>query len=376
MSSDTPAELRSLDDGRTVQLLHAGVGAALDSDVVAPFESLHQLREQEWAVYRDGHSFRLHVSNGFQVELNGVVTGGAALETGDVIHAHSATWRFLDRAWPGQRHAGLDAQTHAAPHDDALAVVYRDWALERASAIASSLSRPVSRAEVARQLFSLAADVARGFVEASFAGPDIWRVTSRMPGLDLEAFVDALVRCRTSLAQLSTVRTVGLPPDDEIQLALLLARCEPLSHLTRLEVGQRGAWALADFRDSDTRAGLAVPREGLARPVRLVLSKWDGWTSIEPLTREGFVVLNDSIGLVPTGDEVVLGPAFTAPVRLLRGSDWVLHVEPSAPAHLRARWKDVPLAGSVGLELSEDFELVPGLTCHLSPEASEVWRPG
>ena len=143
-----------------------GVGRRLDTAGLEPLESLHALKDMWWAVYQQGGGWRLHVSAGFEVRLDGRVTGGGALERGDVIDDGDGHWRFLDGDWPGVRDAALDARALAFPDDDAVALVYRDWALERGSFIAEALRRPVPRAEQARHLWSLGASIARGLTSA------------------------------------------------------------------------------------------------------------------------------------------------------------------------------------------------------------------
>jgi len=352
-----------------------GFGFTLERGQLEPFESLHSLRDMLWAVYEQDGAWRLHVSSGFEVRLNGRVTGGGALQTGDVLDGGQPLFRFVDADWPGARLHRLDEQTLASSDDDSLALVYRDWALEHGSPIAEVLRRPVPRAEQARHLFALAREVSAGVVDAHFAGPFVRRVVVRDPELQLPGFVDALSRCAAKSPHLHTVRAVGLWNDDGAQLALLLARANALAGLTHLEAGHRGAWALADFRDADTLhdeprrlATVTSPREGPARPVMLEVVDWDGWTSVEPLTRQRWLVLEADTSLIATDDGAALS-AFdaSAPVSLLRRDDWVLQVLPSVPPTLQPSWNGEPLHGKRGVGLEEPFELIPGLRCRLRP---------
>ncbi|MDP3233446.1 MAG: hypothetical protein Q8N26_11765 [Myxococcales bacterium] len=352
-----------------------GFGCSLEGEQLEPFASLHALRDMLWAVYEQDGAWRLHVSSGFEVRLNGRVTGGGALQTGDVLDGGQQLLRFVDAEWPGDRLARLDAQTLASAEDDSLALVYRDWALEHGAPIAEALRRPVPRAEQARHLFALARQVASGVIDAHFAGPFVRRVVVRDPDLELTGFVDALSRCARGTPHLHVVRTVGLSNDDGAQLALLLARAPALAGLTHLEAGHRGAWTLADFRDVEVLETaprrvptLSSPREGPARPVMLELVEWDGWTPVEPLTRQRWLVLEADTSLVPLDDGGALS-AFdaSAPVSLLRRDDWVLQVLPSVPKNLQPSWSGEPLFGKRGVGLDEVFELIPGLRCRLRP---------
>jgi hypothetical protein len=156
---------------------------------------------------------------------------------------------------------------------------------------------------------------------------------------------------------------------------LLLARAPVLAGLKHLEAGHRGAWVLDDFRAADVLGAqprrvttVASPREGPARPVMLEVVAWDGWTPVEPLTRQRGLVLEADTSLVPLDDGGALS-AFdaTAPVSLLRRDDWVLQVHPSVPRALQPSWNGEPLFGKRGVGLEEEFELVPGLQCRLRP---------
>lgn len=367
--------LLDLSAGTAVTFGAPGFGFTLERGQLEPFESLHSLKDMLWAVYEQDGAWRLHVSSGFEVRLNGRVTGGGPLQTGDVLDGGQQLVRFIDADWPGARLARLDEQTLASSGDDSLALVYRDWALEHGSPIAEALRRPVPRAEQARHLFALARQVSAGVVDANFAGPFVHRVVVRAPDLELIGFVDALSQCASDNPHLHTVRTVGLSNDDGAQLALLLARVPALAGLAQLEAGHRGAWALADFRDADSLepgqrrvVTIAGPREGPARPVMLEVVEWDGWTSVEPLTRQRWLVLEDDVSLVPTDDGGALSrfqPG--APVSLLRRADWVLQVLPSVPPALQPSWNGEPLHGKRGVGLDEVFELIPGLRCRLRP---------
>lgn len=352
------------------------MGRRLDTAGLEPLESLHALKDMWWAVYQQGGGWRLHVSAGFEVRLDGRVTGGGALERGDVIDDGDGHWRFLDGDWPGVRDAALDARALAFPDDDAVALVYRDWALERGSFIAEALRRPVPRAEQARHLWSLGASIARGLVDADFAGPFVRRVVTREPGLELVGFVEALARCAPHLPHLEVVRTLGLSTDDGVQLALLLAREPSLQRLRALEAGQRGAFQLDDFRQQDERdprlrdvSALRSPREGPARAVTLEVVEWDGWTAVEPLTSARAVLLESDVSLISDGDTSAhLVPwRSDAPSSLLRRDDWVLDVSASIPPRLQPRRAQVPVTCAIGLAVGEPFELVPGLGCRMTP---------
>ncbi|MBL8922639.1 MAG: hypothetical protein JNJ54_27565 [Myxococcaceae bacterium] len=350
-----------------------GAGRRLDTAGVEPLESLHDLKDMWWAVYRQDGAWRLHVAAGFEVRLDGRVTGGGALEAGDVVD-DGEQWRFLDGEWPGVRDEALDARTTAAPEDDPLALVYRDWALEHGSAIAEALRRPVPRAEQARHLWSLGAAVSRGLIDADFAGPFVRRVVTRQPELELTGFVEALARCAPGLPRLEVVRTLGLSTDDGVQLALLLAREPSLRGVRALEAGQRGAFWLDDFRHEDEASPGEVrevrsPREGPARPVRLEVVEWDGWTAVEPLTTHRSVLLEADVSLISEGEATArLGPwRPDAPVSLRRLDDWVLDVRPPVPPALQPRLAGIPAGSAVGLRVGETFELVPGLGCRLTP---------
>lgn len=367
--------LVDLETGTTSTFEAPGLGSRLDDERLEALGSLHALRDMLWAVYAHEGAWRLHVSRGFEVRLNGRVTGGGGLQTGDVIDGGAGPSRFLDADWPGARHPGLDAQTAARPHDDALALVYRDWALERGAPLAEALRRPVPRAEQARHLFALAPAVAAGVVDAHFAGPSVWRVVVRDPQLELTGFVEALARSAHATPGLRVVRTLGLSMDDGVQLALLLARAPSLQHLERLEAGHRGAWQLDDFRQRDgfeaqARRGArpAGPREGPASAVMLEVVSWDGWTHVEPLTGAPGLTLEADVSLVPVGEGAALVPFdASAPVSLRRRDDWLLEVSPSVSAALQPSWSGEPLRGRRGVGLDEVFELVPGLRCRLRP---------
>lgn len=351
-----------------------GLGRALDQSL-APLESLRTLHDLLWAVYEHDGAWRLHVSAGFELRLNGVVTGGGALISGDVIDDGTERLRFVSSPWPGLGHQQLDARTLAAPHDDALALVYRDWLLEHESALAETLRRPVPLAEQARHLWSLAPRIATGLVEARFAGPFVQRVTVRDPQLDLVDFVEALSRCAADQPYLDVVRTIGLSTDDGVQLALLLARTPALSKLVRLEAGDRGAWQLDDFRRHDQLdphardvARFSSPREGPARPVTLEVVSWDGWTAVEPLTSAKALLLDRDMFLTPLDEGATLTSASaSATVALLRKDDWVLEVTPSARPPLLPSRLGLPVRDQLGLALDEVFEIVDGLRCRLTP---------
>ena len=351
-----------------------GLGRALDQSLT-PLESLRTLHEMLWAVYEHDGAWRLHVSAGFELRLNGVVTGGGALLDGDVIDDGTANYRFVTSAWPGAGKAELDAKTLAAPHDDSLALVYRDWLLEHERPLAEALRRPVPLAEQARHLWSLAPRIATGFVEARFAGPFVQRVTVRDPQLDLVDFVEALSRYAADQPHLDAVRTIGLSTDDGVQLALLLARTPALEKLVRLEAGDRGAWQLDDFRRHDQLdphardvARFSSPREGPARPVTLEVVSWDGWTAVEPLTSAKTLLLDRDMFLTPLDEGAVLTSATaSAPVGLLRKDDWVLEVTAAARPPLLPSRLGVPVRGQVGLAVDEVFEIVEGLRCRLTP---------
>lgn len=362
--------------GARLDFAAPGSGRRLDTGNLEALESLHGLKDMWWAVYAQERSWRLHVSAGFEVRLDGRVTGGGALEAGDVVDDGDGRWRFLDGEWPGERDEVLDARTAAAPDDDTLALVYRDWALEHGSAIAEALRRPVPRAEQARHLWSLGAAVSRGLIDADFAGPFVRRVVTRQPDLELTGFVGALAHCAPGLPRLEVVRTLGLSTDDGVQLALLLARTPALRGVRALEAGQRGAFWLDDFRQQDeARPGqrevreLRSPREGPARPVMLEVVEWDGWTVVEPLTSRRALLLEGDVSLISAGEAAAqLGPwRADAPVSLRRWDDWVLDVRPPVPPALQPRLAGIPAGSAVGLQLGEAFELVPGLGCRLTP---------
>lgn len=355
--------LGALNGARSFELELRHVGRRLDTGGLEPFDSLHELREMLWAVYRLEEAHHLHVAHGFEVRLNGRVMGGGPLHTGDVIESGPDWFRFDDLGWPGVRHEAHDALTLERPDDDGVALVYRDWALEHGSAIAEALRRPVPREEQARQLPFLAALVDRGLVEAQFAGPFVRRVVTRQPTLDLEAFTEGLVRSLGDASRLEAIRVVGLSLDDELQLALMVARALP--RLSRLEAGLRGHWALDDFRhETEVSARQPEPRRAM-RPTRLVVASWDGWTPVEPLTREGAALLQPSQGLRFSDEGVALVVGDSAHVSLRFVADWVLQVAPSVPASMRPRWQGQHVEASLALTLGDEFELVPGLVCRL-----------
>ncbi len=366
--------LVGLETGQLIRFEAPGLGRALDHSLL-PLESLRTLQDVLWAVYEHDGAWRLHVSAGFELRLNGVVTGGGALLNGDVIDDGTERFRFVTTDWPGVGLRELDEKTLAAPHDDALALVYRDWLLEHESPLAETLRRPVPPAEQARHLWSLAPRIAAGLVEARFAGPFIQRVTVRDPQLDLVDFVEALDRGALDHPHLDVVRTIGLSTDDGVQLALLLARTPSLSKVTRLEAGDRGAWQLDDFRRHDQLdphardvARFSSPREGPARPVMLEVVSWDGWTSVEPLTSTKAVLLDRDISLTPLDEGAVLTPpSSSAPVTLLRRDDWLLVVARGARPPLLPRWQGAPVRDQLGLALDEVFEIADGLKCRLTP---------
>lgn len=363
-----------LERGAKTSFESPGLGRGLDHALV-PLESLRTLHDVLWAVYEHEGAWRLHVSAGFELRLNGVVTGGGALTNGDVIDDGTERCRFVTTDWPGVSQHDLDAKTLAAPHDDSLALVYRDWLLEHESPLAETLRRPVPPAQQARHLWSLAPRIAAGLVEARFAGPFVQRVTVRDPQLDLVDFVEALDRCAPDHPHLEVVRTVGLSTDDGVQLALLLARTPSLSKLTRLEAGDRGAWQLDDFRRHDQLdphardvARFSSPREGPARPVMLEVVSWDGWVSVEPLTASKSLLLDRDISLTPLDEGAVVTTASSsAPVTLLRRDDWVLVVARGARSPLLPRWQGRPVRDQLGLALDEEFEIAEGLKCRLTP---------
>lgn len=366
--------LVGLDTSQLIRFEAPGLGRAFDHSLL-PLESLRTLQDVLWAVYDHDGAWRLHVSAGFELRLNGVVTGGGALINGDVIEDGTARFRFVSSEWPGLGHQQLDAKTLEAPHDDALALVYRDWLLEHESPRAETLRRPVPHAEQARHLWSLAPRIAACLVEARFAGPFVQRVTVRDPQLDLVDFVEALDRCASEHPHLDVVRTLGLSTDDGVQLALLLARTPSLSKLTRLEAGDRGAWQLDDFRRHDQLdphardvARFSSPREGPARPVMLEVVSWDGWIAVEPLTATKAVLLDRDMSLTPLDDGAALTTASSsAPISLRRRDDWVLEVARGAAPPLLPRWQGLPVRGQLGLGLDETFEMVDGLKCRLTP---------
>jgi hypothetical protein len=366
------SQLFDFSSGQFITVGAEGLGSTLEGEQLEPFASLHALKDMLWAVYAQDGEWRLHVSSGFMVRLNGRVTGGGGLKTGDVIDSAPQLFRFVDGDWPGQRNRRLDEQSLASPEDESLALVYRDWALEHGSPIAEALRRPVPRAEQARHLFALAQDVGKGAVDAHFAGAFVRRVVVRNPDLEVAAFVEALSRCAPSNPHVHCVRTVGLSKRDGEQLALMLARAPALIGLTHLEAGHRGAWRLAAVRESDSLVREhhdGVPREGPAGPVMLEIVEWDGWTPVEPLTRQRWLVLENDTSLMPLDEGGVLGPFDArAPVSLLRRDDWVLQVHPSSvPKALQPWWNGEPLFGKRGIGLEERFELVPGLWCRLRP---------
>lgn len=369
-------DLLHLETGAVTRFDAPGLGRLLESGAVEPLPSLHALKDTWWALYLQDRSWRLHVAAGFEVRVNGRVTGGGELQRGDVVGDGDGHWRFLDGDWPGARHPGLDEKALTAPDDDALALVYRDWALEQGAPLAEALRRPVARAEQARHLWSLGPAIADGLVDVDFAGPFVRRVVTRDPRLELTGFVDALARCASALEHLHVVRTLGLSTDDGVQLALLLARAPALRQLQTLESGQRGAWVLEDFRQQDERdphsrevASLRSPREGPARPVTLEVVEWDGWTSVEPLTSARAVLLDGDRSLISAPPEGARLTQFDprAEISLRRGDDWILEVKPSVPASLLPSRAGLPVRGAIGLALGERFELVPGLGCRLTP---------
>lgn len=350
-----------------------GAGMPLDGSSPAALDSLYALKDMAWAVYLQDGAWRLHVASGLEVTLNGTPTGGQALSTGDVIGSDDV-WRFALGDWPGATDATFDARTLRAPDDDALALVYRDVLLERSAPAAEALRRPVPLAEQARHLWPFARDIARGFVEARFAGPHVRALVVRRPAFDLVDFAQALALVAPSLPGLTTVRTYGLSTDDGAQLALLLARHEGLEGLTRLEAGARGAFLLDDFRAQDrldeTERGvraMSSPREGPARPLSLELVSWDGWTSLEPLTQTRRVGLDRDTALVFHDGGGALVSEADGLVRLLRRDDWVLEVSDRAPDGVTPRLRGVPMRGAFGVGPGDELELVPGLVVRLGP---------
>jgi hypothetical protein len=350
-----------------------GAGQPLEGDGLVPLDSLYSLKDMAWAVYLQDGAWRLHVAAGLEVTLNGAVTGGSALVSGDVIDGDEA-WRFVLGAWPGETDAAFDAKTLAAPDDEGLALVYRDVLLERGAPGAEALRRPVPHAEQARHLWPFAREVAQGFVEARFAGPHVRAVVMRRPTFDLVDFAQALSLVAASAPHLRTVRTWGLSTDDGVQLALLLARTPGLERLERLDAGARGAFHLADFRAQDrlepterTVRAISSPREGPARPLSLEVVSWDGWTSLEPLTTKQRVTLTETTSLVFHDGGGALLSGDDGPVRLRRGDDWVLEVSDRTPDAVTPRLRGLPLRGGFGVGPGDVLELVPGLVCRLGP---------
>ncbi|MCA2977324.1 MAG: hypothetical protein INH41_03460 [Myxococcaceae bacterium] len=372
MDSTLP-ELQGLTRSLRHVIAPPGAGLPLDGGGLEPLASLYQLKDMAWAVYLQDDGWRLHVASGLEVTLNGAPTGGSALVSGDVIGGDDV-WRFTAGPWPGPTDATLDAQTLAAPDDDALALVYRDRLLELGAPLAEALRRPVPRAEQARHLWPFARDVARGFVEARFSGPHVRAVVSRRPQLDLVGFADALGLVAPALPHLTAVKTWGLSADDAVQLALLLSRQPGLERVGRLETGVRGAFDLSDFRARDRleappRAVRAVasPREGPARPLALQLVAWDGWTALSPLTSEKRVTLDADTALVFHADGGALVAGARGDVTLRRADDWVLEVSARTPDALTPRLDGLPLRGAFGVGPGDELELVLGLRCRLGP---------
>ncbi|MDX2012323.1 MAG: hypothetical protein SFW67_19160 [Myxococcaceae bacterium] len=350
-----------------------GAGLPLEGTTLAALDSLYALKDMAWAVYLQDGAWRLHVASGLEVTLNGAPTGGQALASGDVIGSDEV-WRFVLGDWPGPTDATFDARTRAAPEDDALALVYRDVLLERGAPAAEALRRPVPIAEQARHLWPFARDLARGFVEARFAGPHVRSLVMRRPALDLVDFAQALASVAPSLPRLEAVRTYGLSTDDGAQLALLLARQPGLERLTRLEAGARGAFLLDDFRAQDRRdetergvRAMSSPREGPARPLSLELVSWDGWTSLEPLTQTKRVSVDRDTALVFHEGGGALASETDGLVRLVRRDDWVLEVSDRSPDAVTPRLRGVPMRGAFGVGPGDELELVPGLLVRLGP---------
>jgi hypothetical protein len=350
-----------------------GVGYPLEGGGLTALDSLYALKDMAWAVYLQDGAWRLHVAAGLEVTLNGAPTGGSALVSGDVIGSDDV-WRFVLGEWPGLTDAVFDEKTLEAPDDDALALVYRDVLLERGAPLAEALRRPVPHAEQARHLWPFARDIARGFIEARFAGPHLRAVVTRRPTFDLLDFAHGLGLVAAHAPHLRAVRTWGLPTDDGVQLALLLARTAGLEHLERLEAGARGAFLLEDFRARDrldaaerTVRAIASPREGPARPLSLQVLSWDGWTSLEPLTRQRRVTLDDTTALVFHDGGGALSSGDAGWVCLRRGDDWVLEVADRTPDAVTPRLRGLPLRGAFGVGPGDVLELVPGLLCRLGP---------
>lgn len=366
--------LAPLPEGAVVELSGDGVGVRFDSGRLEPLPSLHALEEFAWVVFPLDGTWRLHVSRGVELRRNGGQTGGGALRHGDVL---DGAFRYLDGEWPGRRRDDLDAATLVAPDDDALALVYRDWALLVGSPISESLRRPVPRDEQARHLFSLAREVAAGRVEAQFAGPFVRRVVLRDPSLDLDELVEALAACMPGLKHCTRLRAVGWSASTLEALVKRVTRTAALAGLADVEAGQRGAFSLEALRAPGSLSeGLPRPAPGPAAPAQLELVAWDGWTSVAPLTTERFVRLDGDVSLVAVDDGAALRPfSAQAPVSLLRRDDWVLQVGEGVGPALRPSVGGVPFVGRRGLLFREVFELVPGLSCRLRPEVRREPSP-
>lgn len=360
------AELVDLEAGRRWPVEAPGFGFTFDGAPRA-LESLHELRDLAWAVYQSGTGWSLHVAAGVLLRLDGRVTGGGEVVTGDVLDDGDQLFRFLCEPWPGPRNAALDERTKAAPRDDGLALVYRDWLLERRGPLAEALRRPVPRAEQARHLFPFAAELADGTMELEFAGPAPHRLVVRAPDLDIERFVTRLARGCSAVPSLERLRVIGLEADVVRGLADTLVHTPGCRQLHALERDPTESVFFSDLREGSSWRPSDRPRH-----LALELISWDGWTSLEPLTSKA----NASAGHAVTIDadlslEVNDGAAALVPRRegatvdLLRRAALIIRVASSTPAELRPRWRGQPMPPLLALTGGDEFELVPGVSCRL-----------
>ncbi len=355
------AELVDLSTGRHWPIEAPGFGFDFDG-TPRSLESLHELRELAWAIYQSGTGWSLHVAAGVLLRLDGRVTGGGELITGDVVDDGDHLLRFLTTPWPGERNPTLDARTRAAPDDEGLALVYRDWLLERRSPVAEALRRPVPRAEQARHLFTLADAIALGTMEVEFAGPAPTRLVVRDPELELERFVERLAQVCPFVPSLERLRVIGLEADALRALAEAVARAPECRQLHALERDPSESVFLEDLREGSTWRPSDRPRQ-----FALELISWDGWTSLEPLSsRQRALVIDADLTLDADDLGASLVPHHPGgPVELLRRSALIIHAASSAPATLRPRWRGEPIPPALALTGGDELELVPGLRCRV-----------
>jgi hypothetical protein len=363
--------LERLNDRSEFHFVPPGIGSVFEDASVRALTSLYDLKDMAWAGYVQGTEWRLHVAAGLEVRLNGLVTGGSALRTGDIIESAGVYFRFIDRDWPGESSARLEAQSKG-PWSDANALVYRDWLLERDSPRAETLRRPVSRAEQARHVWPLSAEVASGLVDVVFEGSGVVEVAIRAPALDGALVLSRLALCVDALPALRTLRVFGLTAAAGWDIAHRLARERLFDSIQALRPGTRGGWwdiaaMRAKRRSRHDQPLVSLEPDDAHRPVMLEVVSWDGWTSVEPLTSTRVMRLDEPVSLAFHDGGGALGEGTCGDILLKPQGEWLLEVSPRVPDAFVPRRDGLRVRGTIGLSYEDAFELVPGLVCRISP---------